>query len=74
MAQDERPQWRDWDEDGDEPREWEIEPEEEKADPHRVLEGTAPLARLVFFAIVLAVVITGLIAVGRALTSHVGGG
>jgi hypothetical protein len=59
--------WRDWDEDGDEPRDWEIEPEEEKEDAHSVLGGTAPMAKLVFFAIVMAFVIGGLVALARAL-------
>lgn len=73
MSDDEQPRWREWDEE-EEPREWEIEPEEEKADRHRVLEGTAPLARVVFFAIVLAVVIVGFVTVGQALKRHFGGG
>jgi len=74
MADDDRPRWQEWDEDDDEPREWEVEPEEEKADQNRVLQGTAPLARVVFFAIVLAVIITGLVAVGQALKRYFGGG
>lgn len=73
MAQDDEPRWRDWDEEDDEPREWEIEPEEEKEDEHHVLGGTAPLAKVVFFAIVLAFVIAALVAFVRALSHHFGG-
>ena len=67
MSDDDENRWRDWDEDGDEPREWEIEPEEEKEDTHSVLGGTAPMAKLVFFGIVMAFVIGGLVALARAL-------
>lgn len=67
MKDDDDNRWRDWDEDGDELHDWEIEPEEEKADPHSVLGGTSPVAKVVFFAIVLAFVIGGLAALARAL-------
>jgi hypothetical protein len=55
---DERPGWREPDD--DEPREWEIEPEEEREDTRPVLGGTAPMARLVFL------VILGLVVLGAA--------
>jgi hypothetical protein len=67
MKNDDDNRWRDWDEDGDELRDWEIEPEEEKEDSHSVLDGTAPVAKFVFLAIVLAFVIGGLAALARAL-------
>ncbi|BET65835.1 hypothetical protein ASA1KI_07530 [Opitutales bacterium ASA1] len=60
--------WRD--EDDDEPKDWEeIEPEEEKGDRHPTLGGTAPLARVVFAAILLAVVLGGVLALVRGVGS-----
>ena len=59
---DERPRWRDWDEDPDEPRDWEIEPEEEKGDRQPVLGGTAPLARFVFLVIIVTIVLGAAVA------------
>ena len=70
---DERPRWRDGDEDDDEPREWEIEAEEEKEDHHPVLGGTAPLARVVFFGLVLLVGLGLVLVFIRALGRHFGG-
>lgn len=67
---DERPGWRDADD--DEPRDWEIEPEEEKEDHHGVLGGTAPLARVVFFAILLLVAVGGALVLIRALARYFG--
>lgn len=46
----------------DELRDWEIEPEEEKGDRHPALSGTAPLARVVFLALVGAFVLAGVVA------------
>ena len=66
---DEPPRWRDADDD-DEPRDWEIEPEEEKEDRRPVLRGTAPLARVVFLAIVIALVLGGLFVLVRLLGEH----
>ena len=57
--------WRD--EDDDEPREWEIEPEEEKEDRNPALSGTAPLARVVFIGLVLLIVIGGVIVFVRGV-------
>lgn len=58
---DERPRWRDADED-DEPRDWEIEPEEEKADRSPVLGGTEPVGRFLFLIILGCVLLGGAIA------------
>lgn len=62
-----------WDEDDDEPREWEIEPEEEKGDRHPTLSGTAPLARVVFFGLILLVVLGGVLALIRGVGSWLKG-
>jgi hypothetical protein len=70
----ERPRWREWDADDDDggPRDWEIEPEEEKGDRHPVLGGTAPLARVIFLAIVLFVIVGGVIAFIRGTSGWFG--
>jgi len=66
----ERPRWRDADED-DEPRDWEVEPEEEKADARPVLGGTEPVGRFLFVVIlgcvILGGVVTFILALGRWL-------
>lgn len=71
-SDDDPPRWRDASDDDEEPRDWEVEPEEEKEDNHPVLEGTAPVARFIFLAIVGCVVLGGLVAailaIGRYLS------
>jgi hypothetical protein len=57
----ERPRWHDPDDD-EGPPEWEVEPEEEKEDGHPVLDGTAPIARMVFLCIVALVLLGGAVA------------
>lgn len=59
---DERPVWRDAHDDDDEPKDWEIEPEEEREDKRPVLGGTEPVARLLFLAILGCVLVGGVIA------------
>ncbi len=59
---DERPRWRDADED-DELRDWEVEPEEEKEDKRPVLGGSEPVARFFFLVILGCVVLGAVIAV-----------
>ncbi|MGH8021193.1 MAG: hypothetical protein ACREIA_23520 [Opitutaceae bacterium] len=56
--------WRDED---DEPYDREIEPEEEKEDRNPTLSGTAPLARVVFFGLLLLIVIGGVLAFVRGV-------
>ncbi len=60
--------WRP-DEDEEEPRDWEVEPEEEKSDAHPTLGGTAPLARVVFVAILFCLLLGGALALVRGLGS-----
>jgi hypothetical protein len=49
--------------DDDEPRDWEeIEPEEEKENRGGVLGGAAPVARIVFAVILLAIVLGTVVA------------
>lgn len=68
----ERPRWRDADEDDDAPREWEeVEPEEEKGDSRPVLGGTEPVARFLFLVILGCVLVGGVVALIFALGRYV---
>ncbi|HEX9785244.1 MAG TPA: hypothetical protein VGA56_21250 [Opitutaceae bacterium] len=58
--------------DDDEPREWEIEPEEEKADRQPTLGGTAPLARVVFLGLLSFIILGGVLALVRGVGSWLG--
>lgn len=58
---DERPRRREADED-ETPRDWEIEPEEEKEDKRPVLSGTEPVGRFLFLVILGCVLLGGAIA------------
>lgn len=60
------PRWRDADED-DEPRDWEIEPEQEREDKRPVLSGSEPVARFLFLVILGCIILGGLIAFILAL-------
>ena len=71
---DERPRWRDADEDDDEPREWEEgASEEEKENRGGVLGGTAPIARVVFAVILIAIVVGTVLALSGGLRRWFGG-
>lgn len=60
--------WRDWDDD-EEPRDWEIESEEERSDRNPTLSGTAPLARVVFLGFLGLILLGGVLALIRGLGS-----
>jgi len=64
-----------WQEDNDGERpDWEeVEPEEEKEDPGGVLGGTAPIARIVFAVILVAIVISTVLALKGGLQRWFGG-
>lgn len=71
---DERPRWRDADDDDDAPRDWEeIEPEEEKPSGGGVLDATAPVARLVFALILIALVVGTALALKKGWERWFGG-
>jgi hypothetical protein len=60
--------------DDDEPKDWEeVEPEEEKGNRGGVLGGTAPVAKLVFIAILIAIVVGTALALKDGLTRWFGG-
>jgi hypothetical protein len=65
-SDEERPRWRDADEDDDEPRDWE-EVEDEKEHRGGILRGTAPVARLVFAVLLLAIVVITILALTGGL-------
>ena len=58
----------------DEPRDWEeVEPEKEKANRGGVLGGTAPVARIVFAVILVAIVVTTVLALKSGWARWFGG-
>jgi hypothetical protein len=69
-----RPRWRDADEEPDEPRDWEeVESEEEPGSRGGVLGGTAPVAKFVFAAVLIVIVVATVLALKGGLQRWFGG-